>query len=379
MTTTSIRNLRHQQQGSIFILLLFLLPIIILFAGFAVDVSYVQRVRSELRAATDISCKAAAATLSKSQDLTAARNAAIAVASQNLVAGQPLTLDPANIEFGQAIRQSDGSFSFVSGGSGLTNAVRILGSRSASSADGPVNAYFGNFYGRTHYEPEVESFAAFVDVDICLVLDRSSSMKEVVDSTSYITDPAYMDNPPDANSRWVALDGAVRQFLAIMNGSAASEQVALVTFASDYDDTTNGVMNLKASVDCNLTYNMSNIESPMDDRLTTIWNGNTNIHEGITFGQNVLTGGSARPLAQKIMVVFTDGVYTDGPEPTPAAVLAADEGITIHTITFSDGADQTTMQAIAAATGGTHYHADTAADLDSIFREIAASLAVLID
>lgn len=359
-TTTPTR----QRQGSIFILLLFLLPIIVLVGGFAVDIAYVQRTRAELRSATDLAAKAAAMNLSQFSDTTLATNKAIEICADNKVAGQSLTVTAADVLFGSATRQVDGTYDFVENGS-PTNAVKVTGRRTASSSDGPIISFFGHMYGHQNYEPEISAFAAFIDVDICLVLDRSGSMKlPVVEGDPY--DPDYQNLPPEPNSRWFALDGAVRTFLTVMNGSSAQEQVSFVTFASD------------VTTDVDLTTNMSPIYTELDDRLVTVWNGSTDIHAGIVQGESVLTGMNSRPLAQKVMVVLTDGNYTED-DPVPAATSAAGQDITIHTITFGEGADQTTMQSIASVANGNHYHADNAGDLTAIFQEIAATLTVLID
>jgi hypothetical protein len=50
----------------------------------------------------------------------------------------------------------------------------------------------------------------------------------------------------------------------------------------------------------------------------------------------------------------------------------------IHTITFSSDADIRRMQDVAAATGGKHFHAPNAEELVKIFKEIAATLPVLL-
>jgi len=47
-------------------------------------------------------------------------------------------------------------------------------------------------------------------------------------------------------------------------------------------------------------------------------------------------------------------------------------------VTFSDEADFPRMRAVAAATGGEHFHAPDAAALERIFRQIAATLPVLL-
>jgi hypothetical protein len=53
--------------------------------------------------------------------------------------------------------------------------------------------------------------------------------------------------------------------------------------------------------------------------------------------------------------------------------------MTVHTITFSRDANQSLMRRVAQATqGGLHFHADDAADLSDVFREIAKNLAVVL-
>jgi hypothetical protein len=354
----------HSRRGSIIILMLLLLPILVLFAGFAVDIAYVERCRTELRSATDLAAKSAAFDLCKNSNLKSARDKAREIAAANLVGGKPLTLASTDVEFGKATRQSDGSYLFTATGSPF-NAVKVIGRRTDASSDGPIHSYFGSFYGHAKYEPQYESFSAFVDVDICLVLDRSGSMKlPVVDGDPY--DSNYHDLPPAGNSRWVALDAAVRSFLNVMRNSGAEEKLALVTFASD------------VTTDQDLAFDMTQIEAELDERLTSVWTGYTDIHGGIVRGNKILTGSGARATALQVLVVLTDGNYTES-DPVPAASNAASDDITIHTITFGNAADQTTMQKIASEGNGSHYHADSAADLEAVFQELAASLTVLID
>ncbi len=53
-------------------------------------------------------------------------------------------------------------------------------------------------------------------------------------------------------------------------------------------------------------------------------------------------------------------------------------GITIHTITFLDKADQSEMVKVARATGGFHYHASNGEELEEAFRELARHLPVAL-
>ena len=377
---TSLRGRRHRaRRGVLIIMITFLLPVVIVIAGFAVDLGYMQLSRTELRAATDVAAKAAAQELSHSQDFAAASQAAITTASRNDVGGVPVTLQSGDIEFGRATPQANGAWSFSLGGT-PPNAVRVTAERNAASPDGPVGLFFGRFVGRTSFEPSVTAVSAFIDVDICLVLDRSSSMKLATDDTSpYMSggDPRSCWTP-QADSRWVALEGAVQLFVNRLQATGADEHVAVVTFGSD-DYSPCGETNTDASIDQHLSSDLSLAQAAMAARSSSVWNGNTLIDEGIDLGIDVLTdSGFARPQADKIMIVFTDGHFT-GDDPIPDAADARSQGITVHTVTYSTGANQTHMASVAAAGGGHHYHAPDVATLNDIFEKLAAVAAILTE
>ena len=75
---------------------------------------------------------------------------------------------------------------------------------------------------------------------------------------------------------------------------------------------------------------------------------------------------------------MTDGNFNVGGTPVPSAQLAAGRDHTIHTITFSSGANQAIMRQVANIGGGIHLHADDAGDLSEAFREIARTLEVIL-
>ncbi|MEZ6116529.1 MAG: VWA domain-containing protein [Pirellulaceae bacterium] len=108
-------------------------------------------------------------------------------------------------------------------------------------------------------------------------------------------------------------------------------------------------------------------------------NGFTNIDEGIRKGIETLTDPTRiRPLAEKTMVLLSDGLANRGRNPKFAADEAKAANIVIHTISFGDDADKSKMQEVADITGGNSYHAPDAASLEAIFREIALTLPVLM-
>ena len=150
--------------------------------------------------------------------------------------------------------------------------------------------------------------------------------------------------------------------------SGGAGECELILFAGDTD----------VAVDQRLDFDYSNTIDKMDDLSSIPINGATNIEAGIQKGIEALTRPEARPLAEKTMVVLTDGVFNRGRHPRFIAATAASQDIIIHTVTFSAGADQTAMQQVAAAAGGKHFHAPDAEALERIFREIASTLPVVM-
>jgi len=365
---------RPNRQGAMLVLIAVTLLLIVMMAAFAIDVAWMQLVKTELRTATDAASRAGAKTLSLSQDEAAARASARDAASRNLVAGTPLQMVDAEIEIGQGHQRTRNSrFVFTTGGS-LKNAVRVTGNRTAASADGPVNLFLGRVMGVNTFEPSQVATSTQLDRDICLVVDRSGSMMWGVVGRGT---PGGACNPPHpTRSRWGGLNIAVAGFLAELDNTAQLEQCGLVSYS-------------QAGSRCDITFTTSDINAQLDFEYQTIRNemtflssqavaGLTNIAAGIDDGILVLTERRARPFAVKTMVLMTDGRKNRGIEPVISARRAARLGITIHTVTFSDEADFQRMRAVAAASGGEHFHAPNAAALERIFRQIAATLPVLL-
>jgi Ca-activated chloride channel family protein len=151
--------------------------------------------------------------------------------------------------------------------------------------------------------------------------------------------------------------------------------VAMVSYGSDM-------------VACGNTYHGADINSDLVADYTPIRGeikrigskpiqGHTAISDGLVDGIKVLTGSRARPFAAKTIILMTDGLQNQGVPAVDIARQAKALNIVIHTITFSDEANQQKMIEVAQAAGGQHFHAPTGDELKKIFKEIAASLPVL--
>ena len=355
------------------VLIAICLPLCVIMAAFAIDVAWMQLVRTELRTATDAAARAGAKELSLSQDIDAARARAKEAAQRNTVAGEPLLLADSDIEIGKSTQSGAGRFNFTPGGN-RPNAVRITGRRTEGSAAGPVNLLFAGVLGIRHFEPRERATSTQLDRDICLVVDRSGSMMQSLSGGSMPT--GKCDAPHPTKSRWGALATAVEAFLVELDKTVQKEHVGLVSYSSD-------------TTECNNTYKISTIDSALVENYAAIRNeinrmgskpvkGRTAISAGLDNGIKVLTGTRVRPFAVKTIILMTDGIHNLGPEPIISARNAASQDIVVHTITFSNDADIRRMRDVAAAAGGRHFHAPNAQELVKIFKEIAATLPVLL-
>ncbi|MGI9456339.1 MAG: VWA domain-containing protein [Aeoliella sp.] len=357
-----------------------LLPVLIVFVGFAVDVAHMQKTRLEMRVATDSAARAAATKLSYSDSTTEALAEARRIAGLNEVSGAPLELASSDVVFGRSAKNGANRWVFTPGGT-PENAVRVSSRRTSGSPSGAVPLFFGSFIGRSDFEPTEMATASFLNIDICLVLDRSSSMKLSVDSAEQgmsASDTRFC-NAPNSSSRWEALDAAVRIFVTELRGTRGEEQVALATYAGEISSSYCGASSIPATLDSPLNTNLDVVETSLDSLATTVWNGMTFIEAGMRIGIDELTNSpSVRNNALKVMIVFTDGHENEG-NSLLAAQDCANADITIHTVTLGEHADQARMREVSAIGAGRHLHADDSDQLAAAFRELAAQVAQLTE
>jgi len=367
------------RRGAILPLVAIIMPVMLILLGISVDLAYIQNTRMELRAATDAAARAAATRLSQTDDITLARERAKLVASRNFVAGKNLVLEDSDITFGRSEPNAAGRWIFNEAGT-PPNSVRVLSQRTSDSG-GAIPLFFGSFTGQAGFETRQTATASFLNVDICLVLDRSSSMKLGVDSEERgmgSSDPRFCESP-NSQSRWVALDRAMRIFVQTLQNSNAEEQVALVTYSSDDLKSLCGASTNPSSLDAPLATDLSRITGEMDRLGDEVWNGNTFIESGMRTGLSALTDPTrSRQFANKIMIVLTDGHENEG-SATSAARACLNKQIVVNSITFGDFADQVIMAQVARTGGGRHYHASDGAALERIFRELAAKISRLTE
>jgi Ca-activated chloride channel homolog len=376
MTHVCPADCHDRRRGAMLVLIAVCLPLCLIMAAFAVDVAWMQLVRSELRTSTDAAARAGAKELSLAQDVNVARNRAKTLAMRNKVAGEPLLLADGDIVFGVSTQASENvRFKFTSGGK-TPNAVRVTGRRNQGSLSGPVDLLFAGILGVDDFSPQDIATSTILDRDICLVVDRSGSMMWTLTSSDNPPGTGDCDPPHPTQSRWGALNIAVSTFITELEKTPQDERLSLCSYSSN---TKECGRNYKIStINSDLVADYSVIRNEMNTLSSAPVKGSTAISAGIDEGIKVLTGKKTRPFAVKTMIVMTDGIHNHGPEPILSAKNAAAKGLVIHTITFSKDADIKRMKAVADATGGRHFHAPDAAELVKIFKDIASTLPVLL-
>ncbi|MBM3967402.1 MAG: hypothetical protein FJ308_20435, partial [Planctomycetes bacterium] len=83
------RGSERNRRGAVTMLIAFLMTALVVLIAVEIDMAYLHLSRTELRAATDAASKAAAVTLSQTQDLAAARREGIRVGGLNKIGGKP--------------------------------------------------------------------------------------------------------------------------------------------------------------------------------------------------------------------------------------------------------------------------------------------------
>jgi len=344
---SSVTLYQQNRTGAMLPLMATVMVVLLIAAVFSIDVAYLHVCRSELRTATDAAARAAIEALGREQDQAAAFTAAVDIARQNQVAGAGLELSLNDVEFGIAVQNGQGLFQFQAGGGSArrpVNAVRVTGSRIHGSANGPVRMLFGPLFGVTDFQPVQTAIAVRSDRDIALVLDVSGSMNSF--------------------GRIQGLRSALGIFLEELRIQRNDIRVSLTVYS------TNGLKVV------NLTDNLHLIEESFNPIVPF---GLTAIGEGLEIGlDSLMNDPMRRSFAQRSILLMTDGIYNRGIHPMLVAPRCAQAGVEVHTVTFSQGANQSLMRQVAEATNGTHLHAVSNQQLEQVFRELAQQLKILL-
>ena len=363
----------------------FMLPLIMIFVGYSINIAYMEMAQTQLRLSCDSAAKAALVNYGASQSTSTATSFAQSIAARNTVCGQTLAIPSGNFKYGNSTKQANGSYLFTLNGT-PKNSVQVTGNT-------VVTLPFAAMIANGQYSFSETAYATRISHDIVLVLDRSASMSfdlsgnqfvYPADRTLYSPLQSYFTSPSPTASRWAALSSAVNSFVAVLQARNLDVRVGLVTYAEAY--TLGTFSATQATLDAQLTSNISSIPTAMQTYGNTPLLGDTNIAAGLALAQAELTSTRARTTADRTIILFTDGVATTGNMDIPSLTSSYKSGSSImtHVITFggeaATGSVNTSMTTAAQNGNGMFFNAATSNQLTSAFQKIADSLpAVLIN
>ncbi len=196
---------------------------------------------------------------------------------------------------------------------------------------------------------------------------------------------SYSQNPDlwkTSQQPLTAVKNAVDVLVSYLQENSPDDQLGLTIYTSS-DGT--------ALVEHNLTKNFSKIAETTRQRQAGHYTAYTNIYDGLRSGRLALQNG-ARPTAQKLIVLMTDGQAN---LPYSAAIgkyYALQEAqnckqarIPVITISLGAEADSNLMQEIADTTGGVHFNIpggksveEYEEELKNIFRRVAGDRGLVL-
>lgn len=172
---------RDKQEGVIAPLFAFILPVLLIFSAFAINLAYMQLTTTQLKIASDAASHAGGRALSFHQDTDLAIAEMDRYAQLNPVSGAQIVIpqDDAHMQFGQATL-INGKYDFqqhlksvvdAEDNGVIVNSVRVF-----AEVDTPLAFQFRSASG--NFNPIRSSITHQKDRDIAIILDRSGSMLE---------------------------------------------------------------------------------------------------------------------------------------------------------------------------------------------------------
>ena len=243
-------QIKANRTGVSAILIVAMLFVFVVSAALTVDISYMQLVRTELRAATDAAAKAGAEALARTESQRQATRAAKRYASLNKVGGRTFKISKHDVKFGRVVANAAGRYQFSENAT-PANAISIVGKVGGGARTSAIPLFFAKSLGHNDFTTSHSATASQQDVEVCLALDRSGSM--LFDLTG--VDWSYPRNnprlsswwrwgtlwrnnlsPPNPNgSRWAVLQSAVDVFLQEAGNNDLPPRVGLVSWSRLHD------------------------------------------------------------------------------------------------------------------------------------------------
>lgn len=196
--------------------------------------------------------------------------------------------------------------------------------------------------------------------DLMLAVDISESMLE--------------KDMKDGNGRPSTRINAVKDVVGNFIEQRSSDRLGLILFGT------------RGFLQTPLTYDAKTVKQQLNEASAGFAGSSTAIGDAIGLSIKRLRN---RPTESRVLILLTDGANTEGTEPVPAAEIAKEANIRIHTIGVgadsmqvrsffgrsrtinpSAGLDEDTLKSVARITGGKYFRARNPDDLRNIYAEI---------
>ena len=393
-----------QRRGTSAIVVILLFSALVVISFFVINVSLIQQHHASSQIAADLASRYGVDAISRmdslsAEDLETIQNEVVVQARRNwtLTTGERPNIE-VDVEFGSSTVVG-GRPVFREGATPI-NSVRVSLDKNVQLFEmikgKPVSTVVRN-----------DATAAALERDLCLVVDRSGSMNFDLNTGNWMYEYGrhsynalsmssryrrisyswwwYWPHP--TRSRWSTMVPALYGLVEELEDTNQNELFSIASYSStgtaatyDHRPSRRNYRITDSGVEAAPTYDYLAAVTALDNKYkyTQPVAGGTNIAAGIDEAREILMGDGGRPFAFKTMIVMTDGQYNAGRAPWLAAEDAADEGIQVHTVTFSRQADQDSMERTAEAGNGVHFHAPDGDALESVFREIAKMPAAAI-
>ena len=365
----NMTRIPRQRVGATMVAVVVLLPVLFILAAMAINLAYIQVVNTKVQIVTDAAVRAAGRAYVEDGDKTEAVNAARKMAALNPIQSMVVPIEEGDLEYGASERTGNNqAYKFTEGPDG--NSVRLTTRSFAGGTGAALSPFFPMFSPTFEIRPECSATNSQTTLDVAVIVDRSGSMAFAADEASGggktpAAAPAgwAFGDPVPPQSRWLDLVASVNGFCDELTGTSTKEKVALISYAAD------------VRTDVELDENYTLISDANLATSSAFDGGKTNVGGGIMEAIAALNHPTkSRPWANQVMVLMSDGNHNTGTDPLTAAEEAVAAEIPIYTVSFSTEADQDLMQQIADMTGGAHYFAVDAQQLNDAFRSIARRL-----
>ena len=381
---TRLRKKSNKRNGAMAILICFMLGAILILAAMCIGLTQIQLAQTEAQIVADCASISGTTMLTlddpkndQKPDVVAKR-----IAELNTLMGKPVKLSSENLVFGATRPGSNGEMAFFPGEL-PSNSLQVNVQLDSNSQMGSGKLLFPFMIKNPNFTLNQSAVTAQLEHDICLVLDRSGSMRSHKNpGWRYPYHPKtnrsyWYYYPHPTESRWGAVVNAIDPLINELEKTEISERLSLVSFGTSLRWSRwrwNGV-----DTNQNPTSNYKKVKkSAAAIGEKKPMHGGTGISYGMDRAIDILTGSKSRKHAFKTIIVLTDGDWNAGTYPPIIASNAIEKGIRVHTITFASNSGYQTMKVTAEKGGGKAYWAPNEAKLRDIFKEIGSAPPVAI-